>query len=178
MGKKVLVVSSTLRNGGNSLALAEAFASGARESGNDVEFVSLKNKDIRFCTGCLTCQKTHKCPIPDDVSKIIDLMRVSDVLAFATPVYFYGISGQLKTFLDRTNPIFSSKYNFRDIYLLGAAADADEGAIDGAITALNGWISCFNGTKLKGVVCGAGATDVGEISADKLKEAMDMGKSV
>lgn len=178
MGKKVLVISSTPRKGGNSMALAEAFAEGARKSGNEVRLVSLRQKAVRFCTGCLSCQKTLKCAINDDVGEILELMRDCNVLVFATPVYFYGMSGQLKTLLDRTNPIYSDKYNFRDIYLIAAAADPDESAIDGAVNGINGWIECFQKAKLKGVIRGVGATGVGEISPDKLKSAEAMGESV
>ena len=56
--KKVLVISSSLRPGSNSDALAEAFARGAAEAGNEVESLSLKDKELRFCKGCLACQKT------------------------------------------------------------------------------------------------------------------------
>lgn len=56
--KKIIVISSSLRVNSNSEALAGEFARGAADSGNEVEIISLRGKEIRFCTGCLTCQKT------------------------------------------------------------------------------------------------------------------------
>lgn len=178
MAKKVLVISTTLRKSGNSERLAEAFAEGARKAGNDVEFVSLGGKTINFCVGCLACQKTEKCVIADDSREIVAKMKTSDVLAFATPVYYYEMSGQMKTLLDRANPLFPSDYKFRDIYLLATAAEDDEEAVDGAVNGLGGWIACFEKCSLKGVVRGVGATDIGDISAAKLDEARAMGAKI
>ena len=95
--KKILVISTSLRHDSNSDALAEAFAKGAAEAGNEVESITLKGKNLHFCTGCLACQKTQKCVIADDAPAIVDKMYAADVIAFATPIYYYGMSGQLKT---------------------------------------------------------------------------------
>ena len=99
--KKILVISSSLRRNSNSDALAEAFAKGAAEAGNEVETITLKGKELHFCTGCLACQKTQRCVIADDAPAIVDKMYAADVIAFATPIYYYEMSGQLKTLLDR-----------------------------------------------------------------------------
>lgn len=118
MSKKVLVITSSLRANSNSDALADSFADGAKSSGNTVEVISLKDKSISFCRGCMACQKTQKCVIRDDAIEIAEKIKNSDVAVFATPVYYYELAGQLKTLLDRCNPIFSSNYAFRDVYLL------------------------------------------------------------
>lgn len=62
------------------------------------------------------------------------------MVVFATPIYFYEMCGQMKTLLDRTNPLFIQDYQFRDIYLLATCADENEAAIDTAISGLQGWI--------------------------------------
>ena len=69
-----------------------------------METVSLKGKDLRFCKGCLTCQKTQRCVIADDAPAMVQKMYEADVLVFATPIYYYELSGQLKTLLDRDEP--------------------------------------------------------------------------
>ncbi len=66
MAKKVLVISTSVRGNSNSEKLAEAFADGAKAAGNEVELVSLKDKTIAFCKGCLACQQTGHCVIKDD----------------------------------------------------------------------------------------------------------------
>ena len=139
MSKKILVVSTSLRADSNSDLLAEAFMNGAREAGHKVEKVSLKDKTIGFCRGCLACQKTGNCVIQDDAGGIVEKMLHADVLVFATPVYYYEMSGQMKTLLDRANPLYTADYAYRAVYLLATAADEDEHAIDGARKGLEGF---------------------------------------
>lgn len=178
--KKVLIISTSPRKNSNSDILADEFARGAQEAGHAVEKISLRDKDIKFCKGCLSCQKTQRCVIPDDAGAIVQKMKESDVIAFATPIYYYEMSGQMKTLLDRSNPLFPSEYTFRDIYLLASAAENDESAVDGAINGLKGWIACYGKTSLKGVVRGVGATNPGEIRhhAAALEAAYAMGKKI
>ena len=176
--KKVLVISTSLRPDSNSALLAEAFAQGAAEAGHEVETVSLRGKKIGFCTGCLVCQKTQACVIHDDAPEIVQKMKTSDVVAFATPVYYYEMSGQMKTLLDRANPLFPSDYAFRDIYLLASAADDSERAVDGALHGLAGWVACFEKCRVAGVLRGVGVTAPGEVRAKPalLEAARNMGK--
>ena len=179
MSKKVLVISTSPRKGGNSDTLADEFVRGAREAGNTAEKVSLYDKTIGFCRGCLVCQSTGHCVIRDDADDIVRKMQAADVIAFATPIYYYGLSGQMKTMLDRSNPLFSAEYAFRDIYLLCAAAETDAHTADGAVTGLTGWIDCFEKARLAGTVFAGGVTSVGEIQGHpQLQKAYEMGKNV
>ena len=180
MGKSVVVISSSFRKGGNSETLANEFARGAKEAGNDVEIIYLRDINLNFCRGCLACQKTLKCIINDDIEKNIDKVKDAEVLCFASPIYYYAISGQLKTFLDRMNPIFAIGHNFEDVYLMTSANDSNQEAMETAIKDIQGWIDCFDGVELKGVVRGNGTNDVGDIlkHKDKLEEAYNFGKNV
>ena len=179
MSKRVLVISTSPRKGGNSDALAEEFIRGAREAGNDVEKVTLYDKTIGFCKGCLACQSTQRCTIHDDADVITQKMLTADVIVFATPIYYYGLSGQMKTMLDRANPLFPADYAFRDIYLLAAAAEEDEHTVDGAVTGLQGWVNCFEKARLAGTVFAGGVTAVGDIQGHPaLKTAYEMGRNV
>ena len=179
MSKKVLVISTSPRKGGNSDALADEFVRGAREGGNRVAKVTLFDKTIGFCKGCLVCQSTRHCVIHDDADAIAQNMLTADVIVFATPIYYYGMCSQMKTMLDRSNPLFSADYAFRDIYLLAAAAEEDEHTVDGAVTGLQGWIDCFEKARLAGTVFAGGVTSVGEIQGHPaLKKAYEMGKNV
>ena len=177
MKKKVLVISTSPRKGGNSDMLADALVRGAREAGHDVEKVALRDKAIGFCRGCLACQRTGRCVLRDDAEGIVEKMRSADVLAFATPIYYYGMSGQMKAMLDRANPLFPSDYAFRDVYLLSAAAEDGEHTADGAAAGLRGWIDCFEKARLAGTVFAGGVTAVGEIQGHPaLEEAYNLGK--
>ncbi|WP_125143429.1 flavodoxin family protein [Clostridium transplantifaecale] len=180
MAKKILVISTSPRLGGNSETLADEFMRGAKEAGHETEKVCLYDKTIEFCKGCLACQKTETCILHDDAAVIVERMRQADVVVFATPVYFYEMSGQMKTLLDRTNPLFPGEYSFRDVYLLAASADEAESSMDGAVKGLEGWISCFELSRLAGVVRGTGADKKGDIKGlpEVLATAYEMGKNV
>lgn len=177
--KKVLVISSSLRHGSNSEALAKEFARGAREAGNDVELITLRGKDIKFCIGCLSCQKTQKCVIKDDAPEIVAKMHDADVICFASPIYYYEMAGQLKTLLDRGNPLYPSDYHFRDIYMLTSAAEDEESTPERAVTGLTGWIDCFEKAKLAGTVFAGGVNAPNEIKGHpSLAKAYEMGKQI
>ena len=128
MSMNVLVISSSLRAGSNSDQLADAFVKGAKDAGHDVEKIQLKGKKISFCLGCLACQKTKTghCIQKDDADDIIQKIKNADVVVFASPIYYYTLSGQLKTLLDRANPLYPIEYRFRDVYLLLSAAEDEE----------------------------------------------------
>lgn len=178
--KKVLIVSSSLRKDSNSQLLAEELKRGAADAGNQAELISLAGKKISFCTGCLSCQKTLRCAIRDDAAEIAEKAKGADVLVFATPIYYYEMSGQLKTLLDRCNPLFPSDYAFRDVYLLATAADSDESAVDGAVKGLEGWISCFEKARLAGVLRGVGIDGAGEVRRhpELLARAYSIGRRI
>lgn len=179
MLKKVIIVSSTPRKGGNSEILAEEFAHGAREAGNVVKFIRVRDLPLRFCTGCLYCQSHDGCVLQDGMNELYAEFSSADALAFATPVYYYAVSGQLKTFLDRLNPLFPRKNAFRDVYLLATCADEDRSATNGAVKDMEGWIECFEGARLAGVVYGTGAADAGDVKKTAApQEAYTFGKNL
>ena len=105
MSKKILVISTSPRKNGNSDLLADEFVRGAQEAGHQVEKISLYDKTISFCRGCLSCLNTQRCVIHDDADTIAQKMKAADSIVFATPVYYYGMCGQMKTMLDRANPL-------------------------------------------------------------------------
>ena len=180
MSKRILVLSTSPRIGGNSETLADVFIKGAEEAGHETKKICVYDKKIEFCKGCLVCQTTGKCILRDDAERIIAQLKAMDVLVFATPIYFYEMSGQMKTLLDRTNPLFPAEYEFRDIYLLATSADEEESSMEAAVKGLEGWISCFEKSRLAGVVRGTGADKKGAIEecGEALSAAYEMGRNV
>lgn len=179
MSKKVYIVSSTPRKNGNSQILAEEFARGAIETGHCVTKIDIRDLNLKFCIGCMYCQSHDKCVLDDDMNKLYTDIQSSDVLVFATPIYYYEMSGQLKTFLDRLNPLYPRENTFKDVYLLATAADAEDSAMDGAIKGVQGWIDCFDGVRLAGVIRGTGAEGVGAIKETSApQQAYQMGKNI
>lgn len=177
--KKVVVISTSLRPGSNSNALAEQFAEGAKTAGNEVEFISLRGKEIKFCIGCMSCQKTGACVLKDDVPAIMDKVLDADVVCWATPIYYYEMSGQMKTLIDRMNAMYPKDYRFREVYLLTTAAEDEEHTPKRAESGLQGWIDCFDKAVLKGHLFCGGVNDPRDISGSaKLEEAFGLGESV
>ena len=177
--KNVLIITTSLRTGSNSGILAESFKDGAVSTGNRAEIVSLKGKTIGFCKGCFACQKTGKCVINDDANAITDEIAAADVVVWATPIYYYEMSGQMKTMIDRANSLFSRERKFKDVYLLAAADDNDPATPERAINGLKGWIECMKGARFAGCVFVGGIEEERAIEGNiGLKRAFDLGKNV
>ncbi|MCR4825352.1 MAG: flavodoxin family protein [Bacteroidales bacterium] len=177
--KRVIVISTSLRRGSNSDMLADKFVEGAKAAGNNVEKISLTGKEIKFCIGCLSCQKTGACIFKDDVPAIMENVLNADVVCWATPIYYYEMSGQMKTLIDRMNAMYPKDYRFRDIYLLTTAAENEEFVPQRAVGGLQGWIDCFGKSELKGHIFCGGVGAPKEIAGNaKLQEAYDMGTRV
>ena len=177
--KKILIVSTSPRVNSNSEALAKAFAQGVQEAGHEAELISLRGKTVNFCRGCFVCQEKLRCVIRDDADEICRKALHADVLVFATPIYYYEMSGQLKTLLDRLNPLFPSDYAFRDVFLLTAAAEDEESVPQRAISGLEGWVACFERARLAGTVFMGGVTAAGEQPEHPaLEQACRMGRGI
>lgn len=179
MTKKILVISTSLRKHSNSEYLADAFIKGAKDAGHEVEKITLKDKQIAFCKGCLACTKTGQCVIHDDAIEIAKKIHDADSIAFATPIYYYEMSGQMKTLLDRVNSLYDSDYHFQDIYMLTTAAEDEEYVPERAISGLTGWIDCYERARLAGSVFAGGVNSPNEIqNHPALKEAYALGTSI
>ena len=180
MAKKVLIISTSLRGGSNSDILARECERGALEAGKEADYISLKGRDIQYCIGCLSCQNTKKCVLNDDVAPIMEKVKNAEAIVFATPIYYYEMAGQLKTLLDRLNPLYSSDYSFRDIYMIATAAEDGKSTYEKAYNGLQGWVDCFEKAKLKGIVFGGGINDANSATNFKnvMEKAYKLGKEI
>ena len=177
--KKVIVISTSLRQGSNSDMLADKFAEGAKAAGHEVEKISLVGKNIQFCKGCLACQKLGRCVIDDDVNDMMAKVLKADVVAWATPIYYYEMSGQMKTLIDRMNAMYPLDYQFRDVYLLTTAAEDEEHVPKRAEAGLTGWIDCYPKSRLAGTIFCGGVNAARDIKGNgKLQAAFDLGNSI
>lgn len=164
--KKVLIISSSPRIGGNSDILAERFQEGAKKSGNEVELIHLAEKKIGFCHGCYYCaDHDGHCCQKDDAEAIVDKMIAADVIVLATPTYFYSMSAQLKCLIDRSVMKYTRIQN-KDLYYLVTSWDSDPKHLDKVVEAIRGFsIDCLEGTKEKGVILAPGCNERGEAKA-------------
>lgn len=107
---KILVISCSEKKDGNTEKLTKAFSEGAESEGAHVDIVRMSKTDIRGCRGCNSCTTSNICIIKDGMQEVYPLFLDADVIVFATPVYFWGISSQMKAVMDR-------------LYALGAPSD-------------------------------------------------------
>ena len=100
---KIIVLTGSVRKGGNTELLAQAFAEGAKKN-NEVEIISVADVKVNPCIGCDRCftSEGNVCVQHDDMAGIYEKLKTSDMLVIASPVYFYGISAQLKAIIDIT----------------------------------------------------------------------------
>jgi multimeric flavodoxin WrbA len=179
MKKKVLVLSSSPRRGGNSDLLCDQFIDGSKEVGHVTEKIFLKDKKINYCTGCGSCIDIgKKCSQKDDMDEILDKMVAADVIVMATPVYFYTMCAQMKTLIDRTCSRYTKITN-KDFYFIVTAADTNNQAMERTLEEFRGFTYCLEDPKEKGVIYGTGSWDKGEIKdMPVMEEAYEMGKAV
>lgn len=177
--KNVVIISSTPRVQGNSEILANEFARGAKEAGHNVEVINLRNYSIKYCTGCYACHKIGKCFQDDGMNELSEKLLKAEVLVFATPVYFYSMSGQLKVFIDRLVPIYTKIR--ADIYLIATQWDSYEKNMENTFNAIRGCtVDCFENCEEKGVIYGVGLDGIGEAKdhKDLIEQAFKMGNDV
>jgi multimeric flavodoxin WrbA len=179
MNRKVLVLSSSPRRGGNSDLLCDQFTMGAHQAGHHAEKIFLKDKKINYCTGCGTCLNGGKrCPQKDDMAEVLEKMIAADVIVMATPVYFYTMSAQMKTLIDRTCSRYTEIIN-KEFYFIVTAADSSKRAMERTLEGFRAFTSCLSGAKEKGIIYGTGAWNIGDIKGKPaMKETYEMGKTV
>ena len=169
---KIIVITTSLRAKSNSDMLAQQLIAGAEAAGHDAELISLKGKEIRYCIGCLACQKTQRCIQKDDAIAIADKVLNADTLVFVTPIYYYEMSGQMKPLLDRLNPLYSADYRFRRVYMLTTAAEDEAYVPEKAVSGLQGWVDCFGKAELTDSLFCGGLTGAGEAAnAEEMQKA-------
>jgi len=179
MGKRVLVISSSPRKGGNSDLLCDQLIIGAQEAEHQVEKVFLKDKKISYCTGCGTCFNREKsCPQKDDMAEVLEKMVAADVIVMATPVYFYTMCGQMKTLIDRTCSRYT-EINGKEFYFIITAADSNQQATKQTLEGFRAFTYCLEGAAEKGIIYGIGAWNIGDIKESQaMKQALEMGKTI
>ncbi|MDP3181861.1 MAG: flavodoxin family protein [Desulfobaccales bacterium] len=107
---KILGIWGSPRKGGNSELLLDAFLQGAAQGGAQVEKVALRELKISPCLEIYHCFKDGTCPIKDDMRGLYDKLLSAQVVALASPVFFYGLSAQAKAMIDRTQALWSRRY--------------------------------------------------------------------
>ena len=132
---KILVLEGSPNKKGSTHLLADCFRQGAEEAGHTVQMLDIAHAKIHPCTGCIHCGYQGPCVQKDDMETIRGEILGADMLVFATPLYYYGMSAQLKTLVDRFCAFNSSLQSKRmKSALLTVAWNSDDWTFDALVS--------------------------------------------
>ena len=174
MGKKIVILNGSPRRSGNTSELVKAFTEGAESAGNTVTEFFLDKMNIHGCKGCFGGGKDHNSPCvqKDDMDKIYPAYREADIVVLATPLYYWTVSGQLKTAFDRLFAVAECNPDYANPKKECALLMAAEG--DGFAETLG-----YLGWKDRGKVLCGGVIKVGDIAGhDEIRAARELGASM
>ena len=175
----ILILSGSPRRGGNTDLLVEAFVKGTSQK-HHVEVVSVHDYKVNPCMGCNACFRSehHLCAQKDDMAMIYEKMAHADMLVIASPVYFYGLSAQLKAVIDRCHNPVRDTFPIKQMALLLVGAATLSELFDSILVQYQ---LCLNFFKLEdaGRVLVRGVKDKGDIkNANALNEAFELGQHI
>ena len=179
MSKKIVILNGSPRVGGNTAALIAAFKEGAESAGNTVNVFDLQKMNIHPCMGCGGGGKNPESPCvqKDDMQKIYPFYKEADVVVFASPLYYWTISGQLKCAIDRLYAVEEcpeGRLKKEGILLIAAAGDGFEESVYWYERLMDhlGW-------KSLGKILAGGVWNAGDIEGKpELMEAKRLGASI
>ena len=176
----IVILQGSPNRDGSTAILCEEFACGAREAGHAAERVDVARADVRPCTGCVACgYGARPCVQRDGMVAILDKILAADLIVFATPLYYYGMTAQLKAVVDRfcsENSAITGKH-LRSI-LLAVAWNADSWTFD-ALEAHYDTLVRYLGMHDCGRVLGYGCGTPSMTRASKgPRQAYELGRSL
>ena len=176
---RIVVLVGSMRKGGNTDLLAQAFAEGAGKN-NIVEIISVADYKVNPCIGCNSCfaREGNQCFLKVDMAKIYEKLKITDMVVIASPVYFYGISAELKAIIDRLHTPMRNEFQVKKLALLLVGAATLPELFD-AIKLQYQLVLNFFELEDAGMVLVRGVKDIGDIKETKsLEEAYKLGCSI
>lgn len=180
MGKKILVLQGSARKNQNTATLAKEFCRGAEEAGHEVTFVTLACMTINGCKDCKYCfSHEGQCVQKDDMQELYSHLHSHDVLVLATPVYFFGMTAQIKAPLDRMYAGLGKPFNISSTVLLVTFQDSNEQIVQPLIDQYK-IMADFCKYEDQGIIYANGLNTDGEDinNSPKLQKAYELGKSI
>lgn len=182
VGKKIVILNGSPRRKGNTSMLVKAFAEGAESAGNTVTEFFLDGMDIHGCKGCFGGHSGKECPCvqKDDMAQIYPAVKQCDMVVLATPLYYWNMSGQLRTAIDRLFALEEGDENLlRGHNRASALLMAAEGhGFEDVLTYYNHLVEHLRWKNLGHVLAG-GNMNVGDIKGKtEIQAAFDLGKSI
>ena len=183
--KRVLIIAASPRKNGNSTILALKAAEGVKSAGGETELVPIGNLKIAPCNACDACRTKPDagCVIKDDMQPLYQKIRDAQGIIFATPVYWFNMSAQMKLFIDRTYAVYDEgvyAFTGKDVGVILTYEDEDV-FVSGGINALRSFqdICGYVRANLVGKVYGS-AGKAGDVKSNDrlLQKAYDLGRKI
>lgn len=173
----IVILNGSPRKNGNTEIMAETFKKGALKNNHTVTILNIANKNIKGCQACRYCYShSGECIINDDMKDIMENLKKADMVVFASPIYWFDITAQLKTVIDRLYACGSIGFNFnKTALLLDAGAD---NVFDAAIAQYKAMTSYLKWNNV-GIITVPNMLEKGSINnSPKLAEIEKLGESV
>lgn len=179
ISKKVLILMSSPRLNCNTDKLCNKFKEGALMQGHSVVKIDIAKKNIKHCDSCYKCKEPpYECHINDDMFYVLNEFLSADVIVLASPVYFYSISAQLKTFIDRCVVKWENIADKEFYYIISAAQNSKLATV-ATIACMRGFVTCLKNSKERDILCACGINSSNPIeNTDYLNQAFQMGTSI
>lgn len=178
-GKRVLVISSSPRRGGNTDLLADEFVKGATEAGGEVEKVFLADLNLEFLSeeGANQPQSVSR---NSDTGKLVDKFLSADVVCLASPTYFMNVNDRMKTFIDATYlGIGDERMCGKEYYYITACADPSDETAEWCFNGFRGFVMCLPKSVERGYVRATGMGRAGAVKETPfMQQAYELGKTI
>lgn len=176
---RIIVLQGSPNREGSTRIMADAFADGATMAGHQVEVVDVARLGIRSCIGCVKCGYEGPCVLRDAMGELRDKILASDMIVFATPLYYFGMSSQLKTIIDRFCSFNRSLVDKRmKSALLSVAWDTDDWTFEALVAhyrTLVRYLDFSNQGMVLGYGCGTPSLT---INSSYVEQARELGRSL
>lgn len=181
---KVLGLTGSPREGGNTEKLVNAIIEGAEEKGAETKVYKLSKLDLSPCKGCMTCKAEGKCIVDDDMQELYEEVQAADAIVLGSPLYMWEITAQTKLFVDRlvafVKPDFSSRLNGnKKLFLAYTQGNPDPETFKQYFDYMEGLFG-FLHFDVQGSIVAAGTVAPDDILAQEavLAEAKEIGKNL
>ncbi len=174
---KTLVITGSPHKNGTTALLANEFIAGAEEAGGQVVRFDAAFKNVHPCIACEKCHSGNGgCVFKDDMERLNPELLEADAVVFISPIYYYGMSAQIKSVIDRFYANDAALHSAKKCALLLAFADETDESAEGAIASYKGMTN-FLGWRSVGIVAAKGCTVPDYIkNTSYLKQARELGK--
>ena len=174
--KNIVIISSSMRKG-NSDILCDEFEKGAKNAGNNITRINIREYNIKFCSACSDCYNVGRCIHKDDMNNFYEAIKNSDILVFATPIYFGSISGSLKVFIDRLYPIYQS-LKASEVYVIATCYSNEKKFIDESLHSIRRFLEDAGNIPIRQIIYGENTDEAGDVSSEQKRCAYNAGCQV